>query len=133
MGFETKENSGSLFKNDRRQHDNQPNAKGKALIGGAWYWVAAWTKQGRDGQPFQSLSFEEMTPDQVAKYTGGGTGQAGAAAGVSGGGRAGQGGGGNGYRGQPRQQAAPPPARGGRQADPPFGGEQEFQDASIPF
>jgi hypothetical protein len=74
MAFTQRDNTGTLFKNDRRTEDKHPNAKGKALIGGVWYWMSAWTKQGNEG-PFQSLAFEEMTADQAAKYTGGGNGQ----------------------------------------------------------
>ena len=57
MAFEHKPNSGTLFKNDRRAADSQPNAKGEALIGGVAYWVSAWTKKDKNGNPWQSLSF----------------------------------------------------------------------------
>jgi hypothetical protein len=57
MSFEPKDMSGSLFKNDRKSHDAQPNAKGSAVIGGVPYWVSAWTKKDKNGNPWQSLSF----------------------------------------------------------------------------
>lgn len=57
-GYVQKENSGSLFKNDKKESDKHPNAKGSALIGGVEYWVSAWTYQTKDGQPYQSLSFQ---------------------------------------------------------------------------
>ena len=71
QGYETRDNTGTLFKNDRRDKDSHPNAKGKALIGGQWYWVSAWTKQGKAGA-FQSLAFELMSEEHVAKYVNGG-------------------------------------------------------------
>ena len=52
-----KENTGSLFKNDKREKDTQPNAKGSALIDGVEYWISAWTNEGQKGK-FQSLAFE---------------------------------------------------------------------------
>lgn len=56
MAFELKEGQGSLFKNERREKDTHPHAKGTALIAGVAYWVSAWTKEGKGGK-FQSLSF----------------------------------------------------------------------------
>lgn len=57
-------NSGALFANDRRQNENQPNAKGSVNIDGVEYWVSAWTKTSKAGQKFQSLSFtrKEQAP-----------------------------------------------------------------------
>ena len=117
--YQTRDNSGSLFKNDRKTSENHPNAKGKALIGGQWYWVSAWTKSGQRG-PWQSLSFELMTEGQVAQY------------GNTGGNQQQRGGHGGGTRpaGPQRQQQRPQQ----RQADPPpFGDEQQFAEADIPF
>lgn len=57
MAYELREGQGSLFKNDRRDSDKHPHARGEALIGGVIYEVAAWTKEGRKGR-FQSLSFK---------------------------------------------------------------------------
>jgi len=58
--YQQRDNSGSLFKNDRRDKDTQPNARGKALIDGVAYEVSAWTKKDRNGNPWQSLSFKKM-------------------------------------------------------------------------
>jgi len=57
MAYEQRDNSGTLFKNDKRETDNHPHATGTALIGGVQYWVSAWTKEGAKGR-FQSLSFK---------------------------------------------------------------------------
>jgi hypothetical protein len=53
-----RDGQGSLFKNDRKESDNHPNAKGAALIGGVEYWVSAWTKVDKNGNRWQSLSFQ---------------------------------------------------------------------------
>ncbi|RUU80479.1 hypothetical protein [Mesorhizobium sp. M7A.F.Ca.MR.362.00.0.0] len=58
MAYEQKDNSGTLFKNDKREKDSHPHAKGTALIDGVEYWVSAWTKEGAKGR-FQSLSFQK--------------------------------------------------------------------------
>jgi hypothetical protein len=55
--FEQKDNSGSLFKNERREKDTHPHATGSATIAGVEYWVSAWTKEGKNGK-FQSLAFK---------------------------------------------------------------------------
>lgn len=61
MAFEMKPNTGSLFKNDRREKDSQPHAKGSALIDGIEYWISAWTNESKSGEKYQSLKFERKT------------------------------------------------------------------------
>jgi len=56
--YQPRDNSGVLFKNDRREQESHPHAKGTALIDGVEYWVSAWTKEGKNGK-FQSLSFQK--------------------------------------------------------------------------
>lgn len=58
MSYEQRDNSGSLFKNAKREKDTHPNARGSAKIGGVDYWVDAWTKKDKNGNPWQSLSFK---------------------------------------------------------------------------
>jgi hypothetical protein len=56
--YETKDLSGVLFANDKREKETQPNAKGSALIDGVEYWVSAWTNTSSKGVKYQSLKFE---------------------------------------------------------------------------
>lgn len=58
MAYEMRENTGSLFKNEKKEKETHPNARGSALIGGVEYWVDAWTKKDKNGNPWQSLSFK---------------------------------------------------------------------------
>jgi hypothetical protein len=60
MSFEQKDFSGSLFKNQKREKQTHPNATGKAMIGGVLYYVSAWTKEDKNGKPWQSLSFTKV-------------------------------------------------------------------------
>jgi len=63
VAYEQKDNSGTLFKNDKREKDSHPHAKGSAMIDGIEYWVSAWTKDGSKGK-FQSLSFQRKEQRQ---------------------------------------------------------------------
>lgn len=65
MAFEQRDNSGALFKNDKREKDSHPNATGTAMIDGVLYYVSAWTKEGKMGK-FQSLSFKRKEPIQAS-------------------------------------------------------------------
>ncbi len=63
MAYEQRDNSGSLFKNTRKQTANHPDYDGQALIGGVEYWVKGWVKEGKKGK-FFSLAF---TPKQAPR------------------------------------------------------------------
>jgi hypothetical protein len=58
MAYEMKPDSGSLFKNDKREKDTHANARGSALIGGVEYWIDAWTNETNSGDKYQSLKFK---------------------------------------------------------------------------
>jgi hypothetical protein len=70
MAYEQKDNSGSLFVNDRREKDSHPNAKGTAMIDGKEYWVDAWTNTSANGKKYQSLKFK-LKEQQGASQGGG--------------------------------------------------------------
>jgi len=61
MSFEQKDNSGSIFVNDRKERDEHPDRSGSAKIGGVDYWVNGWLRKTKDGKPYLSLSFKEKT------------------------------------------------------------------------
>lgn len=66
MAYEQRDNSGSLFKNDRKEEgDNKPHMTGKAMIDGVMYFFDAWTKEGAKGR-FQSVSFKRMDKQESA-------------------------------------------------------------------
>lgn len=58
MAYEQKNNTGSLFKNDKREKDTHANARGSALIDGVRYWIDSWTNEDRNGNKYQSLKFK---------------------------------------------------------------------------
>jgi hypothetical protein len=61
MAYELKDNSGSLFRNEKKETDKHPNATGTVMVGGVEYWISAWTKDGPKGK-FQSLAFQPKVP-----------------------------------------------------------------------
>ena len=67
--YETKPNSGSLFKNEKKESDNHPDYTGSALIDGTDYWMNAWLKSSESGRKWMSFSFkpkEEAKPSKPA-------------------------------------------------------------------
>lgn len=52
---EQRENSGVLFKNDRKEKDTHPDYQGRINVDGTEFWLSAWIKTGRNGK-FMSLS-----------------------------------------------------------------------------
>lgn len=68
MAFKHKDNSGSIFKNEKKEKDTHPNMTGSALIDGVEYWVSAWTKEGEKGR-WQSLAFKPKTEKTSAGGT----------------------------------------------------------------
>lgn len=65
MAYETKDNTGSVFNNTRKEKDTHPDRTGQAMIDGVAYWVSGWVKQDRNGKPYLSLAFKRK--DQGAK------------------------------------------------------------------
>lgn len=76
MAYEMKDNSGSLFRNNKREKDSHPHTTGRAMIDGKQYYISAWTKDRENGEKWQSLAFKAVE-DQAkpkVKQTGGKTG-----------------------------------------------------------
>jgi uncharacterized protein (DUF736 family) len=57
--FEHKPGRLSLFKNDRKETDTQPDYRGDGkLPDGSDVWVSAWIEQGKNGNKYFSLSVQ---------------------------------------------------------------------------
>ena len=72
MSYEIKENSGSLFRNDKKEKESHPDYKGSANIAGLEYWVSAWVNT-KNGKSWMSFKYQLKDGQQVAapapKYT----------------------------------------------------------------
>ena len=54
--MQQRDDSGILFKNDRKDSEKKPDWRGEALVDGIEYWMAMWVKPGKNGK-FLSVSF----------------------------------------------------------------------------
>jgi hypothetical protein len=63
MAYQQKQNSGTLFKNERKTTDKHPDWNGTALIDGNEYKLSAWVKEGKKGK-FFSISYTSSKPNQ---------------------------------------------------------------------
>ena len=59
--YKQRENSGILFKNDRKKTDVQPDYVGTINVGGVEFFIGGWVKQGMKKAKFMSLSFKPKT------------------------------------------------------------------------
>jgi len=57
MAYEPKDNTGSIFKNDRKEKETQPDGTGSALIDGVEYWVSSWNFVTQAGVQYRKLGF----------------------------------------------------------------------------
>ena len=60
--MEQKDNSGAMFRNDKKEKETHPDYKGTANIAGLEYWVSGWIKTAKTGSKYMSLS---LTPKQT--------------------------------------------------------------------
>ncbi len=65
MAYEQRDNSGSLFKNDKEGNESRPDYKGSVMVGGVEYWLSAWIKEPKSGgQKYMSLSLKPKEQDR---------------------------------------------------------------------
>ena len=57
-----KDNSGALFKNDRKETDNHPDYRGNATVDGVDYWMSAWVNKPEGKQAYMSVAFTPKEP-----------------------------------------------------------------------
>jgi len=70
--MDKKDNSGVLFRNDKKDTPNHPDYKGGLTVNGQEYWLSAWIKEGKSGK-FMGLALspkEPMKTSERSKATG---------------------------------------------------------------
>lgn len=65
MAYQQKDNSGSLFINDKKQTQTQPDFKGSIMVKGVEFWISGWNNTSAKGVKYMSLSVtdKEMKDD----------------------------------------------------------------------
>ena len=69
MTFQHKPDTGSLFKNDKREGRQDPDYRGSALVEGREYWLSAWINTAKkDGSKYMAIKLkakdEQRAPAQ---------------------------------------------------------------------
>ena len=59
MAYEQRDNSGSLFKNNKKTQDNHPDYTGSAMVDGKPKRLAAWLKKSQKGTTYMSVSIKD--------------------------------------------------------------------------
>src|SRR3954451_961449 len=56
MAYEQRNNTGSIWVNDRKDKDEHPDRTGSIMVAGVEYWLNGWIKRTKGGKPFLSLA-----------------------------------------------------------------------------
>jgi len=59
-------NTGALFKNDKKETDRHPDYTGSCEVNGVEMWMSAWIKESKAGKKFMSFAFN---PKEEQKQT----------------------------------------------------------------
>jgi hypothetical protein len=68
MAYTAKENTGVLFKNNKKTEEKQPDYTGNILVGTKEMRLAAWIKEGKNGK-FMSIKLSENNSKQETTAT----------------------------------------------------------------
>lgn len=58
MAYEQKPNTGSLFKNHKKESDKHPTHAGTINVDGVEFWLSAWVNETQKGEKYFSLKIK---------------------------------------------------------------------------
>jgi hypothetical protein len=67
MAYEQKPNTGSLFKNHKKESEKHPTHAGSFNIEGTEYWINAWVNETKKGEKYFSLKVKPKEAQAVKK------------------------------------------------------------------
>lgn len=67
MAYEVKDNTFSLFENDKKGNEKAPDLKGKGLVDGKEVKIAVWKRTSQSGVEYWSGIVEETVKQEVAQ------------------------------------------------------------------
>lgn len=66
MAYEQKDNSGAIFRNDKKGNDKAPDYRGKGVVNGKEVEIALWVRKSSAGVSYFSASFKEPYKANIA-------------------------------------------------------------------
>jgi len=67
MAYEVRDNSGSMFPNNKKVAENHADLQGSIRVGGVDYWINGWNKKTNNGLSWISLSVKEKVARPVVE------------------------------------------------------------------
>ena len=66
MEQQKRDNSGVLFRNEKKDNERAPDYKGSIMVDGTDYWLSAWIKEGKTGK-FMGLALSPKDAQPPSK------------------------------------------------------------------
>lgn len=66
--MEQKNNTGAIFKNDKKTAENQPDYRGKMMVDGKEWEISLWVRESAAGNKYMSAAIREpyIKPEESA-------------------------------------------------------------------